>query len=308
MRKIFVNTLMELCAKDERIFLLTGDMGFSVFETFREKFPRRFFNMGVAEQNMVGVSAGLALSGKIPFVYSIIPFLTMRPFEQIRNDLCFQNLNVRLVGIGAGLTYGPAGATHHALEDIAIMRSLPNMTVLAPGDAKETEMCVRLSISHEGPVYIRLCKANPTPIHSAIDFKIGKGIVITEGADVTIIASGSMLFTANLVSGNLKKNGLSVRFVSMPSIKPLDKKVILDSSKKTPVIVTIEEHSQTGGLGSAVSEVLAESGCNVVFKRLALSDKCKGLLGSQAYLLKKHGLSEERLTKTILAISRKAAR
>jgi len=150
MRKAFINTLIKEAEKDKRIFLLTGDLGFSVLEEFQKKFPDRFFDMGVAEQNMIGVAAGLALSGKIVFAYSIVPFVTMRCFEQIRNDLCYQNLNVRLIGIGGGVAYGTAGATHYALEDVSIMRSLVNMTVISPGDPKETEMAVRFSIKHKG--------------------------------------------------------------------------------------------------------------------------------------------------------------
>jgi transketolase len=306
MRKAFMDTLVELARKDERIFLLTGDLGFSVLEEFRDNFPRRFFNMGVAEQNMIGVAAGLALSGKIVFVYSIIPFVTMRCFEQIRNDLCFQNLDVRLVGIGAGLTYGPAGATHHAVEDVAIMRSLVNMTVLSPGDPVETRMCVRGACYRKGPVYIRLGKGMNTPVHSGnVKFSIGKGIILREGRDLTLIASGSMLSIAAQVCENLAKRGLSVRFLRMPTIKPLDRRAIVDSAKKTKAVFTVEEHSEIGGIGSAAADALAESKSKALFRKFALKDIYRKTVGSRDYLLRKEGLSEEGITESILNYTRK---
>ena len=309
MRKTFINTLIELSDKDKRMFLLTGDLGFSILEEFKNRFPDRFFNMGVAEQNMMGVAAGLALSGKIVFVYSIIPFLTMRCFEQIRNDICFQNLNVRLVGIGAGLAYGPAGATHHALEDIAIMRSLANMTILSPGDPRETETSIRLAAYKSGPVYIRLGKSDARPVHShKVNFSIGKGILLEDGKDMTIIVSGSMLFVAKEVCENLKSKGLSIRLISMPTIKPLDKKMIMVSAARTKVMVTIEEHSEIGGLGTAVSEVLAESDSKTLFKRFALKDAHRKIVGSREYLLDMEGLSKDGLVKDLLKMAAKIKR
>lgn len=304
MRKVFIDTLVELAKKDKRIFLLTGDLGFSVLEKFRDKFPDRFFNMGVAEQNMIGVAAGLAMEGKIVFVYSIIPFVTMRCFEQIRNDLCLQNLNVRIVGVGAGVAYGPAGATHHAIEDIGIMRSLPNMTIVVPGDPKETEMTIRASVEYRGTMYIRLGKDNETIIHSNFNFKIGKGIVLKEGKDVTIIASGSTLLLAKEVSEELKEKNISVSLISMPTIKPLDSELILKSAEKTKAIFTVEEHSLIGGLGSAVSEVLAESKYKVLFKRFALADEYSKIVGCQKFLLQKSGLTTKKIVRSILTFIR----
>lgn len=302
MRKAFIGTLVDLAENDKRIFLLTGDLGFSFLEQFQKKFPDRFLNMGVAEQNMIGVAAGLGLSGKIVFVYSIIPFITTRCFEQIRNDLCFQNLNVRLIGVGGGFAYGPAGSTHHAIEDVAIMRSLVNMTVITPGDPKETQMAIRASMGFQGPIYIRLGKGNEPVIHSSLSFKIGKGIVLENGKDIAIIASGSILLTAKQVTDVLKEKKISVCLISMPTIKPLDNEIILESAKKTKAIFTIEEHSIVGGLGSAVSEVLAESKYKVLCKRFGLGDEHNKLVGSQKYLLEKTGLSVEHIVKTILSM------
>jgi len=306
MRKAFVNTLLEVAGKDSRIYLLTGDLGFSVLEPFRKEFPKRFVNMGVAEQNMIGVAAGLALSGKIVFVYSIVPFVTMRCFEQIRNDLCFQNLRVRLVGVGGGFSYGTAGPTHYALEDMAIMRSLFNMTVIAPGDPKETEMAVKASIKHPGPVYIRIgggIGGKGTPVYSRkFNFRIGKGILIEDGSDVTIIATGSMLQCALESAGLLKERKISVRLISMPTVKPVDERIILDSLKKTKAIFTVEEHNTIGGLGSAVSEVLIKSKPeSFIFRKFAVPDKYIKETGTQKYLLNKYGLSSDRIAKEIIS-------
>lgn len=304
MRKAFIDTLVKLAEKDKQILLLTGDLGFSFLEKFRDKFPDRFFNMGVAEQNMIGVAAGLAIAGKIVFVYSIVPFVTMRCFEQIRNDLCYQNLKVYIVGVGGGVVYGPAGFTHWALEDISIMRSLVNMTVIAPGDSKETEMAIKSIVKHNGPVYLRLGREDSSIIPSKIKFEIGKGILLGEGKDITIISSGGMLYCANKVSDELKKVNLSIRFISMPTIKPLDRDIILESAKKTKAIFTIEDHGIIGGLGSAVSEVLAESGRKIVFRRFAMPDAYDKIIGSQKYLLAKKCLSVEQIAKNILKIWR----
>ncbi len=304
MRTAFINTLIELARKDSGIFLLSGDLGFSVFEKFREGFPDRFFNIGVAEANMVGIASGLALSGKIVFIYSIVPFITMRCFEQIRNDLCYQNLNVKIIGVGGGLCYGSAGMTHHSLADIAIMRALPNMTVICPGDPIEAEMATKLGIYRRGPLYIRLGKSHEPEVHSNLkflDFKIGKGITIKNGSDITIIATGNILYNTKCIADKLINEGLSVRLISMHTIKPLDKDIILKSAQQTKAIFTVEEHSLIGGLGSAVAEVLAETDAKkVLFRRFALPDRYLKDVGSQEYLREKNALSIEQITNSIL--------
>ncbi len=293
MRTTFAKTLLELAKKDSRIMLLTGDLGFSVFEEFQKELPGQYLNMGVAEQNMAGVAAGLAMEGFEPIMYSIVPFATMRNFEQIRNDICYQNLNVKIVGVGAGFSYGAYGHTHHGLEDIGILRTLPNMVILAPGDPVEAELSVIAMIKHKGPVYLRLGKAGEPMLHKKKpDFKIGKGIVMRDGKDVTIIASSTMLEAALKIP--------HARIISMPTIKPIDEKIILDSAKKTKVIVTLEEHSVIGGLGSAVAEVLAESGLSVKFKRIGVPDRFTKVIGLQDYMRKANGLDRESIIKVIL--------
>jgi transketolase len=301
MRKSFINTLIKLAERDKRIFLLTGDLGFSVLEKFKDKFPERFFDMGVAEQNMIGVAAGLALSGKIVFVYSIVPFLTMRCFEQIRNDLCYQNLNVKLVGVGEGLSYGSAGSTHHSICDIAIMRALPNMKVFAPGDPFETDQIIKIANSSKGPAYIRLGKSLEPEIYSQpLQFNISEGIVLRNGYDITIFTTGNMLYSSKIITDILSQKNIDVRLVSMPTIKPIDKNIILRAAKETEAIFTIEEHSLIGGLGSVLAEVLAESKNKTLFKRISLPDEFCKEVGSQEYLREKEGLSINKIVNYIL--------
>lgn len=300
MRIAFVNTLFEQAKRNKDIILLTADLGFSVFETFIEKLPRQYLNVGVAEQNMAGMAAGMAIEGKIPLIYSIVPFATMRNFEQIRNDICYQNLNVKIIGIGAGFSYGPYGHTHHGLEDIGILRTLPNMTILAPGDPVEVVAATKAMLKHKGPVYLRLGKAGEPTLHNKkIAFSLGEGILLQEGNDITIIANSTMLYRAHEVAQVLEDQGMHVRFISMPTVKPLDEKIILESAKKTKALFVIEEHSIIGGLGSAVAEVLAEHASAVRFKRIGVADRFTKGMGMQEYMREKNGLSVKKIVRTI---------
>ena len=299
MRSAFIDTLHKLAKKDKRIFLLAADVGFSVLEKFKTEFPKRFFNVGVAEANMIGIAAGLALSGKTVFTYTMAHFITTRCYEQIKVDLCYQNTNVRLIGSGGGLTYGPAGTTHHSIEDISIMRSLPNMCVICPGDPVETQYTIEASAKHKGPMYIRLGKRDPVIHNKSINFKIGRSIILKKGDDLHILSTGNMLETAMLISERLKKDGLSASVVSMHTIKPIDINLIKEFAYSRKPMFTIEEHSIVGGLGSAVSEVLAELDCNITFKRIGLPDECLTTVGSQKYLRKVSGIDPDGIYKTI---------
>ncbi len=289
MRKTFINTLIELAEKDKDIVLITPDMGFSVLELFFEKFPERSINCGIAEQNAVSLAAGLALAGKKPYAYTIIPFLVERAFEQVRLDVCYMNTNVKLIGIGAGFTYGTAGATHHAIEDIALMRALPNMTVCCPGDNNEAEQIVRKSIEYAGPMYIRIGRHN-RGIFNNENLEIGKASLIEEGEDIAIISTSNMLPDAAYYGRQLKEQGRKPYLISMHTIKPLDKEIITDLINKGVEIQTMEEHSIIGGLGSAVAEVIAESGKGVKFKRIGVPDEFSHYIGSQKYIKKQFGL------------------
>lgn len=301
MRIAFVDTLFSLAKENKNIMLLTGDLGFSVFEKYMKQFPNQFLNMGVAEQNMTGAAAGMAMEKKIPIIYSIVPFVTMRNFEQIRNDICYQNLNVKIVGVGAGFSYGPYAHTHHGLEDIGILRTLANLIILCPGDPIEVALATKAMLNHVGPVYLRLGKAGEPNIHKTIpSFKIGKGILIEDGKDITIIGTSTLLQKAWEVASSLKEKGLLVRLISMHTIKPLDTQIILESARKTPAIFTLEEHSIIGGLGSAVAEVLAENRANVIFKRIGIPDRFTKAIGNQEYMRIANGLSAEQIVNTIL--------
>lgn len=301
MRSAFIRTLVELAEVDKRVFLLVGDLGYSVVELFRERFPGRFVNIGVAEQNLMGVAAGLALSGKIVFVYSLANFPTLRCLEQIRNDLCYHNANVKIVAIGGGVTYGTHGITHYATEDLAIMRAMPNMAVLAPGDPLETEMAVKAVKDHTGPCYLRIGKSGEPNVHKGLfDFQIGKGILVCDGVQAVLIVIGNMLYNALQAVDELKKEGIAVRLISMHTLKPIDKEIIVKASKETPVIITIEEHGSVGGLGSAVAEILCEEGNkNVIFERIDLKESFWNTIGSQGYIRRISGLSVEAIIQRI---------
>lgn len=291
MRKKFIECLIKEARNDERIFLITPDLGFSILEGFQQEFPDRFLNTGIAEQNAIGVAAGLALSGKIVYVYSIVPFVTMRCFEQVRLDIAYMKTNVRIVGYGAGFTYGSAGATHHSIEDISIMRSLPNMTVCCPGDNLEVEAITKQSVLYQGPMYIRLGKwMNSNIQQESQNITIGKASTLTEGNDIALIATNTMLLSAKLLTDKLIANGKKPILISMHTIKPFDKEVILKLIEKNIPIVTIEEHNIIGGLGSTVAEVIADSGKGVKFKRIAIPDEFSHYVGDQEFIKEKFGL------------------
>ena len=294
LRTAFIDTLRELARIDDRIFLLTADMGYSVFETFRDEFPDRFLNTGIAEQNTIGIAAGLAARGKIVYVYSIIPFVTMRCFEQVRLDLAYNFMNVKLVGVGAGLTYGPLGSSHHALEDIAIMRSLPDMTVLCPGDPIETRELIKRSFEYEGPVYIRLGKNGEPKIHpDETRIEIGKSITVLEGNDLALITTSNMLETGKKWVEEWKQDGVNVSLISMPSLKPFDSSTVKNLIDKEIPIITLEEHSVIGGLGSIISQVIATTGKPVKFQQIGINDKFSHVIGGHEFQRKKFMLDKK---------------
>lgn len=294
MRTAFMKTLTELAREDERIFLLISDVGYGVVDEFAQAFPKRFINVGLAEQNMIGIAAGLGLSDKIVFAYSIANFPTVRCLEQIRNDVCYHNINVKVVAVGGGLTYGALGPTHHGTEDLAIMRSLPHMTVIAPGDPVESALATRAIYKKEGPCYLRLERAGEKVVHhpNMPEFQIAKAIKVREGNDVTLISTGGMLLRVSKAAEVLAKKGIEARVLSMHTIKPLDVKSVIAAARETGRIVTIEEHSVLGGLGSAVSEALAErSSGDIAFEKMGLNDDFCHQIGCQDYLRDRYRLS-----------------
>jgi transketolase len=302
MRTAFIKTLCELAEQDERIWLLCGDLGYSVLEGFSSRFPNRFVNVGVAEQNMTGIAAGLALSGKVVFIYSIANFPVMRCLEQIRNDVCYHNLNVKIVTVGGGLTYGSLGYTHHGVEDIAVMRVLPNMTVIAPGDPVEARLAIQAILNTPGPCYLRLGKAGEPVVHQIEpEFQVGKAISLQLGSDLTLISTGGMLQSVVLAAEKLASQGYSVQVLSMPTVYPLDEHSIVQAAKQTGKIITVEEHG-LGGLGSAVAEVLALGGIPVKFRLLRLQREAMKVAGSQTVLRSSQGLSIERIVDEAISL------
>ena len=301
MRKIFNKTLVECAEKDPRIHLVLADIGYGEIEPFARKFPERYMNCGVMEQNMTGVACGIAMEGNIAITYSIANFPTLRCLEQIRNDVCDHNVNVKIVIIGGGVSYGPLGISHHSTEDIAIMRSLPNMVVVAPCDLQEAEAATRAMLAHEGPVYYRCGYVGEKPIHKGpIQFELGKAITVEEGTDCTIIFSGPLGLEAQKAVTIAREKGISCRLISMHTIKPIDREAIVKAAKETGRIVTVEEHNLSGGLGSAVAEVLADEGCmNVKMKRMALPDVFVHEVGSQQFLRERYGLGMQDIVREI---------
>lgn len=298
MRGVFNKTLLEIAGKDERIFMVLADIGYGEIEPFAEAFPERFINVGVAEQNMTGVACGLAMEGNVAITYSIANFPTLRCLEQIRNDVCYHNVNVKIVIIGGGLAYGALGVSHQSTEDLAIMRVLPDMVVLAPADFIEAEAATYAMISHDGPVYYRCgYKKEPNLHKEKINFEIGKGIIAREGKDVTLIGTGTITYRAYQAAELLAKEGIEARVISMHTVKPIDKDLIIQSAKSTGGIVTVEEHQVNGGLGGAVAEVLSEAGIGIPFKRIGLPDSYVHVVGGHDWLLDKFGFSSASIAK-----------
>lgn len=303
MRNEFFKTLLEEARKEPRLHLLTGDLGFNCIEPFRDALPEQFSNMGICEGAMVGAAAGMALAGLKPFAYSIGTFMTMRCLEQIRDDICVQNADVKIVGVGGGCAYGIHGPTHHAIEDLALMRSLAGMAVLAPADPVEVRLAVRALVKHQGGAYLRIGKTGEPILHkNDPHFEIGKGIVMQEGKDLTFIGAGLMVGHALKAAAALAKDGFSVGVISMHTIQPLDQDVVLRTARATGALITVEEHVRTGGLGSAVSEVLADAGLGIRFQRLSLPDTLQYLPGSQSFLHDKFGLSPEKIAESARAL------
>jgi len=301
-RDEFVSALMTLAEADRNVMIVTGDLGFGVLNPFIEKFPAQYLNAGVAEQNMAGLAAGMALEGKIVFTYSIANFNTLRCLEQIRNDICYHNANVKIVSVGGGFSYGALGISHHATEDLAILRSVPNLTVLAPGDRMETRLAVKACCATDGPFYLRLGRGGEPLLYKKEPvFRIGKGIVISEGPDLVLMSTGGILQSAMKVRDLLGDNGVRATLCSMPSIQPFDAGLTRTLAAGVPLVVTVEEHIVNGGLGSCVAEVIAEmTSKRASLLRLGLPGRFTCEVGDQEFLRNLHGLAPETMVTRIL--------
>lgn len=304
MRTAFIDELCKMAENDPSIWLVCGDLGYSVLEQFSDRFPDRYLNAGVAEQNMTGIAAGLALEGKTVFTYSIANFPVMRCLEQIRNDVCCHNLKVKIVSIGGGMAYGSHGYSHHGVEDLGVMRCLPNMKVVAPADPVEARAAVRAMAADNGPGYLRLGKAGEQILHSGqIDFKFGRAITVRNGSQVMIFSTGGTLGIALEAAAELIAAGFSVGVSSMPSLAPIDRDAILDAARAVQLVVTVEEHGP-GGLGSIVAEVMAEAGLSTPLRMVRLRHEILKTAGSQDFLRTSLGVSREHLVKAALRVLR----
>src|SRR3989344_1700681 len=300
MRRGFVNALIELAQKDKDVLLITGDLGFNAFEPFIEKFPDQYINCGVAEQHMVGLAAGLALEGKKPYVYSIVPFLTFRALEQIRVDVCYQNVNVKLIGVGGGFSYGSLGCTHVVMEDMGVMRLLPNMTVLSPADILETESLLYKMYETQNPTYLRLTNAGKQIVYQQRpSINIGDPVVFEQGGELAVIVTGIQTSFCVEIAKELKEEGKHITLIGMPSLKPINEEALMQAIGDCKKILTVEEHSVIGGLGAATAEILNKHLWQGELKRMGIYDAFPTQVGTSEYLRTAYGLDKEAIKKAI---------
>jgi transketolase len=306
MRKTCLDSVYEIAKTDPRVFFIGSDLGIGTLKQFKAEMPDRYFMEGVSEANLIGMSAGLALEGKIVYACTIATFLTRRCFEQVCLDLCLHNVRVRLIGNGGGLVYAPLGPTHLATEDIAIFRALPRMTILAPADATEMKRMMPHTVDHPGPIYIRLGKGGDPIVTRDEPFAIGKIFPMREGKDAVIISTGVMLKRALDAAEALKGKGIEVSILHCPTIKPLQEAVIRDYASGVPAIVTVEEGTVVGGLGSAVAEIISEADFPSPkrFRRIGIPDVFPDQYGSQDSLLARYDITSERIAQTVETLAR----
>jgi transketolase len=308
MRNAFATEINAQAARDPRVVLLSGDIGNRLFDPIKANAPDRFLNCGVAEANMMTVAAGMAMNGLRPVVYTIAPFVTTRCLEQIRVDVCYHHLPVVIVGVGAGLSYASLGATHHSCEDIALLRALPNMTVISPADAHEVRGALRAALQHDGPVYIRIGKKGEPLVHDREpDFTIGKAIVIRPGRRVVFLANGTVVKVALGAADRLRQLGLSPEVVSFHTVKPLDEATLTRAFDEFELVVTVEEHSLIGGLGSSVAEWLADTEPrHARLLRVGTPDRFLDQAGEQEHAREVFGLTPEHIADRVCARLSKA--
>lgn len=302
MRNHVIDRITQLAKTDERIILMTADLGFSVLENFAEKFKDRYINVGIAEQNMTSVAVGLALEGNMVFTYSIGNFPTLRCLEQIRNLVCYHDANVKILAVGGGFAYGSLGMTHHATEDIAVMRALPNMKVYVPADEVEAIACLEEIYKTNSPCYLRMARGKEPSVHNPdVHLDVSKFVpVVTDGHDVVLLATGTIVAEAVRAQKFLKDSGIVASVYSVPCIKPMDNTSLDEFINKSKLIVTIEEHNIVGGLGSAVSELLSTKGTHAPLVRIGLNDEYTVEVGEQDYLRDYYGLSAHKVYDKIL--------
>jgi transketolase len=295
MRTAYLDTLYDLASKDKRVYALISDNGAIVYDKYRKDLASQYLNLGISEANMLGMAAGMASCGKIPFAYTIGAFLAYRAFEFIRNDICLQKQNVKVVGTGAGEVYSALGPTHHSTEDLGGLRALPNLTILCPASPMEVKKATVAAYEYEGPVYLRLgTNKEPEIYEQDYSFEIGKGVTVRNGNDVTLIGTGSILKDIVDAADILEREGIHARVINIHTIKPIDKDIIQKAIDETGKIITVEDHNIIGGLGSAVAEVIAEYGKGVTFKRMGLQRFSSGY-GTYAQVKEMNGIGIEQI-------------
>lgn len=301
MQKAYLMALYDLAAKDKRVLSLLADSGTGYDELFKREFPDQLLDFGIAEEHMVGAAAGMASCGKIPFVYTAGAFLAYRSFEFVRDDICLQNLNVKVVGMGSGLAWSTLGPTHHTTEDISVLRALPNLTVFSPACPREVEKTVKAAYEIEGPVYIRIgMNAEPDIYGDDYEFVTGKNIQLRSGNDFAVFTTGSIASEALRAVDLLKEQGISASLDQVHTIKPFDEESVIRAAKTHKYLVTVEEHNIYGGLGSIVSEVVAEHGLGVKVKRIGLQDTFAKGYGTIAEVRRQNGLDAESIRRRLM--------
>ncbi len=300
MRTAYLRALSELAEKDKNVYALISDNGAIVYDDYRSRFPEQYLNLGISEANMLGMASGMASRGKIPFAYTIGAFLAYRAYEFIRNDICLQNMNVKIVGTGAGEVYSALGPTHHTTEDLGGLRSLPGLVVLSPASPTEVYKTVYAAYEHDGPVYLRIgTNREPEIYESEYEFKIGKAVTLRDGKDVTVIGTGTIL--KDILDVVKDMENLSVRVVNMHTIKPIDEETIIKAIDETERIITVEDHNIIGGIGSAVAEIIADYGKSVKFKRIGLHDFSSGY-GNYSQVKESNGIGKKQIENAIRGI------
>ena len=299
MRNAYLYQLYELAGKDKNVLALISDNGAIVYDKFRRDFPNQYMNFGIAEANMIAAASGMASRGKIPFAYTIGAFLAYRALEFIRNDVCYQNQNVKIVGIGSGCVYAGLGPTHHATEDISILRAMPNLTIFSPASPMEAKKVTKAAYEMKGPVYIRLGRNGEPEIYDGeYDFVLGKGVLLRDGKDITLIGTGTMVYDLLQVAYELGKQKISARVINIHTLKPFDEEIIEKAAEETGAILAVEDHSIYGGLGSMVAEVIAERCLDVNFARMGLKGFAKGY-GSYDEVKERNGIGEQNIIECV---------
>lgn len=295
MRDAFTRALQRLAAEDKNLLLVTGDLGFGVLKPFWETYPDQFINAGIAEQAMTSLAAGLAREGKTVLTYSIGNFPTLRCLEQIRNDCAYHDANVKIVCVGGGFVYGSLGMSHHATEDMAILRALPQVTVFTPGDPAEVEAVVPVMVHTPGTCYLRLGRGGEPTLHTTPieNYRLGQGLTLRTGTDIALLSAGGILTQTVSAAEKLAERGISAEVVSFPTLKPIDRELILSLGQRFKHLITVEEHTIIGGLGGAVCETLAEEGCPCRVHRMGMPDVYSCIVGTQQYLRQRYGMDDE---------------